>query len=623
MIVAMVSRQRANSRLTIADRPAARLSRWGWLVPVAVGLMVLGAVVSFNFTSWDDYSTLARNPAMLPPTAQSWGDAWSKPYMDLWVPLTSSIWLVLASLAVHTQEGRIELAPAWFHLANLLVHLATVAILYKLLHRIIHHTWAAIVGAVLFAIHPLQVETVAWTSGLKDLLAGFFAILSLWWYVAAVQLPQRSSARHRQYIFSCTVLVLGLLCKPSVMVVPVLAGVIDWLILRRDWRTVVQWVVPLLVIVIPFAIVARVVQPAHVAVSVAVPLWARPLIATDALAFYLYKLIWPVGLAVDYGRTPAAALASGSLWWTWIVPAVVGVLLLVFRRPVRMAVAGALMMVVGLLPVLGLTHFDFQAYSTVADHYMYLPMLGVAVVSAWAIKVSGRDSAKPVWRQKGVSVIAVVLLLFFAIRSSVQLFTWRDTSSLFVQVLRVNPNSWAAYTSLSVVASERGDVPRALDLAREAARINPNNANVQVNLASALTKAGQTAQAIEHYQEAVKIEPGNASALASMGGLLAQSGQVEQAERVLKQALGARPNDATARLNLGTLYATQGRLDPALAELELAVRYDPNNPQALANYGTVLMMSDQPEAAEAQFRRALLIRPGFAPAVNGMKALGQ
>src|SRR5205823_5661753 len=163
------------------------------------------------------------------------------------------------------------------------------------------------------------------------------------------------------------------LAKPIAMMTPLIAVAIDGFIFGRFRRRVIVWFVPAIVC----AIIAKRVQPAPYD-SIVVPFWGRPIVAGDTIAFYLYKLVWPLRLGVDYGRTPRETLASGWEYLTSSVPLAIAIVLWMKRRKIPFLVAGAIVFMLGMLPVSGLVRFDFQIYSTVADHYLYLPMLGVA-----------------------------------------------------------------------------------------------------------------------------------------------------------------------------------------------------------------------------------------------------
>ena len=469
-------------------------------VPLAVALVtvvVFGRLVWCGFTEWDDPSTIRDNRRLAPPSWTAvrfyWTTVGEQTPGQLYTPVTYTVWSAVAAAC--------GIRPMAFHGANVLLHATAAVMAYGLLRRLFGNPWAAAAGALAFALHPVQVESVGWASGTKDVLCGLFSIAALWAYVAAVQAGAESrsstpaagrpgptvpmgtlayaaepgggrSTRRILYLVATSWFLLAMLAKPTAIVVPLMAAVIDRMLLGRPWRTVAAWLWPWAVLMVPCGLWTRAAQPAPWASPV--PAWTRPLVATDAVAFYLGKLVWPAHLGVDYGRRPTVAFASGALWWTWVVPA--GVVAVVAWRRSRGAAAAGLLFLLPLAPVSGLVPFDMQFYSTVADHYLYLPMLGVAVGVAMVLSrearwhgfptpvvtggepapqiggrsdVSGMDGM-PVRRWVAATSVATVLAAL-AVRSVVQEPVWQDTAKLFQHALAVNPRSFVACDMLGGV----------------------------------------------------------------------------------------------------------------------------------------------------------------------------
>lgn len=514
---------------------------WPVLGLVAVVVLAMGRVVTHEFTTWDDPTTIYRNPMFNPP---EWGQilgAWDPRVhkYGLWVPLTYTVWGGLAELGQLSEPDALgaRLNPAVFHGASLLVHIATTVLVFILLRRLLASSgldaggvvpaWA---GAAVFGVHPLQVESVAWASGLKDLLWGLFAVAAVLAYLASLDTDGRSQ-RNRWWWLGLGLFVAGTLAKPTAMVIPVLAGcvhVFGVLQPRVGWRGALvgatQGLWPWLLVVPVVAVWTRWAQPGGGVPTLA--LWLRPLIATDAMAFYLWKLVWPLNLCFDYGRNPPAVYASGELWWTWVVPAAVAALLGLWwvrlRRPsaagggASLLLAGVSWAVVGVGPVLGLTPFMFQFFSTVSDHYVYVSMAGVSMVTAMAL-------GRCVGRARGVSVgVAVVVLAALVVRSAHQMGFWKDSETLYARALSVNPNSFATYTNLGGMALYRGDsffaalapeadLPqrradyrRALQFYDRAVAIRPDYSLAWDHRAVALFKLGEMQAGLESLLKAVE-----------------------------------------------------------------------------------------------------------------------
>ena len=332
-----------------------------------------------------------------------------------------------------------------FHGANVLLHAGAAAVACRLLWRLFRKPWAAAAGAVAFAVHPVQVEAVGWASGTKDVLGGLLAVSALLAYVGAVD---RRRVDRRRYAVGLMLYGLAMLAKPGTVVVPVMAAAIDGLILGRPWRKVAAAAGPWAALAVPCLIWTAAAQPAGWAEPI--PVVARPVVAADAVAFDVDQVLWPDHLGIDYGRRPAGVVASGVGLLTWVVPAaLVGLAVWAWRRRESDVAAAVALFVVPIGPVSGLVPFEFQQYSTVADHYLYLPMVGVAVAVAWAV---GRwQGGQGRWVRVGTAAVLVA----WGVRTVVQEGVWRDTVTLATNAVAVNPAGWIGHGLLADEAYER------------------------------------------------------------------------------------------------------------------------------------------------------------------------
>ena len=546
--------------------------------PAALLILVVATFAAFapaltaDFTSWDDYETVARNPLMLPPTARSLQAFWTRPHGHLYIPVTYTAWAATAQVAYEPASATTppRLDPRFFHALNVLLHAAAACVAFLLLERLIRHRAAALGGAMLFALHPVQVESVAWVSGAKDVLCGLLSLVAVWLYVG---FAQREAKKARRYVLATAAFVLAMLAKPTAMMLPLVVLVLDMFVLGRPVKTALRSIWPWLVLAIPCAVATKMFQPAPHAQEAAAALWARPLIAADALAFYVYKLIWPASLAIDYGRTPRHVIDTHAIAWTWLAPLVLAVAAgWLWRRRGAGAPAAALgVMIAVLLPVLGFAPFDFQTYSTVADHYMYLAMLGPALALAWVLARR---------RSVAIGVVTSCILLVLGVRTFAQARHWRDSSALFAHALDVNPRSFAAHSSLAVLAMENGEAARALALAKQAVDLRADPARL-TTYAEALRHIGRHDDAIAALRRSIEIEPDHPPALANLSALLAEQGRLEEAIPLARRAVEADPASVQARFNLALMYLNTGQPAAARAELEAARRLDPSHAGAL------------------------------------------
>ncbi len=427
----------------------------------------------WEFTLWDDPDTISANPRLHPPSVANAAYYWRHPAGGLYVPVTYTFWSALATLGMH---------PAIFHGANVFLHVIAVLLVFSILRQLVTDDVAACIGALIFALHPLQVESVAWASGSKDLLAAVFTLLVIdqvlrWRYKTAIVL-----------------LILGVLSKPSAVVAPIMAVVLVRARFGRLPKGATRWIALMLVISLACAIWSRLAQEQHPPTDS--QWWARPLLAADAVAFYLIKLVWPVNLGIIYGRAPSSMLGSPALYLTWLLPVVVALIVWKSRRACPWLAMGAIVFVIGLLPVLGFTRFEFQVHSTVADHYMYLPMLGVAIAAA------GLVALRPNWQ---VIALSATMMIGLSILSLFHLRHWRDSESLFTQALRVNPRSMVARDALGRAYASTGDVDRAIEQFRICTTLAPGSRLAHTNLAQALLQGERYDDAIGELEIAVQL----------------------------------------------------------------------------------------------------------------------
>ena len=304
-----------------AGRHSGNIARLIILVAIALAFWPLCVC---DFTSWDDTHTVSQNPTLNPPTLHSFKIWWTRPVLDMWDPVTYMVNGALAGVATVAPDPAtgIGLNSYVFHTANLLLHIGSAVLVFQILRRLAFTIPSACAAALLFGLHPVQVETVGWVSGLKDVLYAFLALAAIQLYLT------RSRPR---FWLATALFVLATFSKPTAVIVPLVLliiilyqqGRIGW----RVWQQMALWVI----LSMPCIIITNVVQPAPATERIA--FWKRLLVALDALAFYIYKLLWPVSLGLDYGRNPKFVFRHGWAYWTWIVP--VGIAVALWFAPSR------------------------------------------------------------------------------------------------------------------------------------------------------------------------------------------------------------------------------------------------------------------------------------------------
>jgi Flp pilus assembly protein TadD len=415
--------------------------------------------------------------------------------------------------------------------------------------------------------------------------------------------------------------VLGMLAKPTAMVTPLILLVLDLGVMRRGVRKALLALLPWVALTVVCALwTAKSQPPSDVVPKIAPAL--RPLVATDALAVYLCKLFVPLNLTIDPGRRPDWVVARGYVWYTWLAPAAALLLLgwwwrrIKRRDPPKAKLVGfaAVIPLVCLGPVLGLRSFDFQQYSTVAEHYLYPAMVGPALLVA--LLLSARLARQD---KRAVAIgVAGVILALLAVVSHVQTYYWKDSLTLFTHAVEVNPHSYAALNSLAATYVETGRPELAMEPARRAVELRPDYARYYLTLGNALGAINHLDEAKAAYRQAIALAPDEPSAHGNLAGVLARAGDFQAAEAQAKEALRLDPQDAQAHLNLGTMYAQQGRNEDAIHELEASLQLNPDSAIAHANLGFVLLSVGKPPEAAAHFVAALKLNPNYIQARNGL-----
>jgi hypothetical protein len=431
-------------------------------------------ILGNGFVGLDDPSTVYENWSLTHLSASSFFSLWTTPQRDLYAPLTYSLFAAISLVArIRPVPGQVLAVPfhAWpFHAVSLLLHVLSVLVVYRLLRRLIAAPWPAAAGALLFSLHPVQVESVAWVTETNNLLCGFLSLSAILLYLHATMpasIPTRENrTAWSRFALASEVFILAMLAKPLAVIVPLLAWSLAPLlrgdvvassslnagseVLRRagSFARVTRllgvpqnrrleeksprsrrnfWFIGIwFLLAAPFAIIARRSQEIP-AWWLVVPARQRPVVAADALAFYIGKLLWPASLTPDYGRSPAMVIAHEWAYYTWLVPAILaaGLFILYRRQKSAPLIAGAGWFVAALLPVLGLTPFAYQRFSTVADRYLYLPMFGVALAVAWGLSRVGKS------KRRVTGILCVVVLAAMGIRSYRQCRIWHDRNTLF------------------------------------------------------------------------------------------------------------------------------------------------------------------------------------------------
>ncbi len=545
------------------------------MVVAVVTLLTFLPSVRGSFVNLDDGNNVYQNPFLNPVVnGASIARFWQESYNELYTPITYTLWAGCAIVGRLARPATSVEAPglpspvtltAWpFHAVGVLFHVANALLVYALLHSLLSlrrkpndtapsvNGWAACIGALFWAIHPLQVEPVAWVTGNNNVFSGFFALLTLLLYVrwagngrGAGDDSDSASRRNTLFIAATAAFVLALLAKPTAAVTPLLAAAIEAGVLRRPVRT---WALPLGIWLAAAGVLLLVTRETSGGSEVPdIPLYLRPLVAGDALAFYTGKVILPLRLCPDYGRLPlqmgAAGLAPLAVL-AYLVLAVAAVVIRRFRQTEGAGWAGACitLFILGVLPVLGFVPFYYQVFSTVADRYMYLSLLGPSLALAYVLALGvERANANTAKRFPVPFLIAGAAVATLIAGTSFQVPLWRNLYTLFEHVARINPRSATAYTNIGVGYLSDKRPADALPYLARALTLTPGRATPLYNYSIALGDTGRTAEAIAALEAAIRMEPLYADAYSRLGITLSRDGHNEEAARFISEAARLNP----------------------------------------------------------------------------------
>lgn len=596
------------------EQQASRSSHAFKLLACAILLFILTAAafvpaVKNEFLQWDDMSLMTQNPYLNPPTLKGLQYLWANGYQRLYVPLFYTSFYIDLKLGGKPSPNLALLS----HGENIVLHGLTAVAVFLLLSALVQarsgekRAFAPLLGALVFALHPMQAEPVAWVTGRKELLSGLFIMLSLWQYAR-----WRVHANGVRYTLSLLFFVLALLSKPAITSAPLAFLAIDFFLLRRRLGSSLLALLPFFICSAGWAIVTFLVQdPRALPISHNLPWKARPFIAGDAIAFYAQKVFWPAHLAPVYGRVPDYVMQQPYVHYElWIVLAVAAALL-VRRTPAAAALAVA---VAFLVPVLGFVPFDYQIRnSTVADRYMYYSLLGVAI----AVTFTG------LWlyqKNRVVSLICAVLMCCVALTcgafSFAQSMLWRNSETLWRAAVQRVPESAVAHSNLGMVFGGQGKAQQAREQFEKAVQLRPDFAIAHNNLADLYGQEGKTDLAIEECKKAIEADPAFVYPQVGLALNYLRSNRLDEALTQARSALKLAPGMPQAMMCVATVLARQGKTADAEKELQSAIKINPDSPDLKMTLALVYVDMKRLDDALAQSRNALKLSPGLPDAVK-------
>ena len=515
-------------------------------------------------------------------------------------------------------------SPSGYHLVNLLLHIGCVVLVLRILRFL--RIPGAELATIIFALHPVNVETVAWISERKNTLSGVFGLAATLWYLkfdenrSGQEKDGPQGSGYSSYALAIVLFLLGLLGKTAIVTLPLAWLAILWW--KRGtifWRRNVVSIVPFLFLSLAAGLVTYWFEYSSIgyrARTLDLSLLDRCLIAGRAFWFQLGNLFWPSNLMFVYPRWEINA----AVWWQYLFPLALLVLLGVLwglRRWSRAPLAGVLIYICLLLPTLGFLNQYFFIYSFVSDHWQYLACLGIITPCASGIVLLvQRFKYWQVWLEPGTTLLLGGALFLLTWQQS-RMYT--DNETLYRTTIARNPACWMAYTNLTQMVYEAGRIPEAMELFSQALRINP--AVAYYSLGNALIRTGRVLEAIDEYKQALQIDPGYAEAHTNLGDALLLTGRTSEAIDQYEQALRISPDYAHAHINLANALVKTSRVSEAIDHYKQAARMTPNSGTVHNNLGAVLGQMGRISEAIEEVKTALRINPSDIEARNNLRKL--
>ena len=520
---------------------------WICVALAALTWAIFGQTLRYDFVNYDDPSYVYQNTRIasgINVANIAW--AFTHVHSENWHPLTT---------ITHMLDCQLHgLKAGWHHLTNLLLHTIAVVLLFIALQQMTGALWRSAFVSVVFAVHPLHVESVAWIAERKDVLSAFFFMLTLLAYLHYTRAPSIG-----RYLTVALGVALGLMSKPMLVTIPFILLLLDYWPLRRfearksnTGRQLLRLIlekIPLIVLAAVSSTITFLAQRGAIGWTEQLPISERISNAFVAYVVYIRQMFWPAGLAVFYPH-PENRLPVWEVNLALIILVGITLAALLFRKKAPYFVTGWLWYLGMLVPVIGLVQVGWQGH---ADRYTYLPQIGLYIAVTWTVTDLTRS-----WGFQRIILGTATALIVGALSWCAWLQTsyWRASETLFTRALAVTRNNDVALNNLGIIFLDKGQLDEAISKLQAAINLRPENAPAHDNLAKALLKKGQVTEAMVQYRKFLELEPANVEARNTLGTALIQQGHVREAIDQWQEALVTQPENGNAASNLAWVFAT-------------------------------------------------------------------
>src|SRR3989344_5149004 len=549
------------------------------LISITLGFFVLsfaiyGVSLNNKFIQWDDGYLIVENPIVQGISLENIKKSFSQYDPELYIPVT-----FLSYQIDHLLWG---MNPFGFHLTNLVLHTMNALLVMMFLFLLLRNVHLSLFVGLLFLVHPLHTEAVAWASARKDVLSSFFFLLSVCSYL---QWRERENGQAGSgkllYSFSIFAVALGLLAKVSIIMLPVILLLIEWLLCHRRLLAssfvTISRLTPYFLLSVMFGIVALFVKKELV--TILTP-WEAVLMAGRSAMFSLQHLFLPIGLSPIYPYNDAIHIGTPDLFTALVIVMAITFLTLFLKKYQCVLAFSWFFFLLTLAPTFTTFAKAGDVYVT-SDRYAYLPSIGIFLMFGlfchWVMRKV---------HMRYAPALFAVIILPLSVLSSEEAQIWKDSEALFRHVIMLYPKSVAAQNNLGIILLKQGDV----------------------------------LQGKEHFESALKIRP-YAKSHVNLGDIFRMQRQWTEAVSEYEKALAIDPEEGAAHFNIGLVYAAQNYLDDAKEKFEIVIAIDSKHIGALNNLGAMEFQQGNIEKARRMFERALEIDPGFIDAQENLRLI--
>ncbi len=605
-----------------------------------------------SFTNWDDQELIINNPKIKSLNAEN--------ILDIFTSPTGADYLPLKEISYALDYRIWKLNPFGYHLANVILYAGNIVVVYLIINLLFENSVVALLASSYFAIHPVHVESVTWLSGRKDVLCGFFFFLAFYLY-----LKYSSGKRNlTPYLFSVISFFFACFSKPVAVVLPL--GIFlyeitfkkeEKNILRKFTRCIPYFLISIFISYLTIRIgIKYTTVKSYSGFNIFKILFSF----INVLFSYLKKIIFPVNLCALYGSDRKTEMSVFS----FIILSVLLVLMVLFlfklyrrRKEIFFCLAWFPLM---LLPVSGIVPLSIEK----ADRYLFIPLFGVSILvgilftcllnpsgeniaenktdrlprSLWSLAMTKGDSKSDksllspgdwgdfyhlnyILGQHVMNCFCILVALFLSVLTIERNAVWKDSFTLWSDVIKKSPQIASAHNNLGNVFKETNQIDEAMEEYKKAVRIDPENAKAHFNLASLYQEQGNMNDAVLHYREAIRIKPDLEEAYNNLGNILVKEGRFEEALKEYKKAIKISPDYFPANLNLGVIYYKTGQLPESIRYFEKALSLNPKSSDSWYFAGIAYEKEGLKDKAFRAFLMAYKLNPNNLKAKERVKYL--